>query len=284
MNLDVIIYRETPAPWSEGDNIPWNDPEFSQRMLNEHLSQDHDLASRRAEVIEQHVGFIHRELLQEQPSRILDMGCGPGLYASRLARLGHSVHGVDFSPASIAYAWQTAAKEGLKCAYTEGDLREVDFGEGYDLAMLIYGELNVFSPENARLILRKARAALKPGGRLLLEPSTEDSIRGQGHESPYWYSSVGGLFAGEPHIVLTEAYWDELAKAATNRFYVIGAHGTVTRYAASYQAYSDAEYEALLRELVLDEITFWPNLTGQGERSQSFIAITATNMEMTASE
>ncbi|MCP4589836.1 MAG: hypothetical protein GY842_03755 [bacterium] len=29
-----------PAPWSEGDNITWNDPEFSERMLIEHLTQD----------------------------------------------------------------------------------------------------------------------------------------------------------------------------------------------------------------------------------------------------
>ncbi len=46
--LSTIISRTSnPTPWSEGDNIPWNDPEFSERMLLEHLTQEHDLASRR---------------------------------------------------------------------------------------------------------------------------------------------------------------------------------------------------------------------------------------------
>ena len=45
MNLTDIVNRvKTPEPWSEGDNIPWNDPEFSKRMLQEHLTQDHELA------------------------------------------------------------------------------------------------------------------------------------------------------------------------------------------------------------------------------------------------
>jgi hypothetical protein len=40
-----LIHRGKPQPWVEGDNIPWNDPDFSCRMLKEHLSQDHDALS-----------------------------------------------------------------------------------------------------------------------------------------------------------------------------------------------------------------------------------------------
>ena len=56
---DIVARTPDPEPWSEGDKIPWNDPDFSERMLREHLSQDHDLASRRLEVIEAHVAWIH---------------------------------------------------------------------------------------------------------------------------------------------------------------------------------------------------------------------------------
>ena len=45
---DITSRTSAPVPWSEGDNIPWDDPDFSERMLKEHLSQEHDLASRRA--------------------------------------------------------------------------------------------------------------------------------------------------------------------------------------------------------------------------------------------
>ena len=52
MSLLNLIDREpVPAPWSEGENIPWDDPDFSRRMLKEHLRQDHDAASRKADTI-----------------------------------------------------------------------------------------------------------------------------------------------------------------------------------------------------------------------------------------
>ena len=48
MNLIDIVNRPlNPAPWAEGEKIPWDEPEFSARMLHEHLSQKHDAASRR---------------------------------------------------------------------------------------------------------------------------------------------------------------------------------------------------------------------------------------------
>lgn len=33
--LDIIDRAPKPTPWSEGDNIPWNEPDFSERMLAE---------------------------------------------------------------------------------------------------------------------------------------------------------------------------------------------------------------------------------------------------------
>jgi hypothetical protein len=80
MNLSDIIQRGIPQPWSEGDNIPWNEPGFSERMLKEHLAQDHDAASRRLATVERHVGFIQQRVLggkEGKPAQVLDLGCGP---------------------------------------------------------------------------------------------------------------------------------------------------------------------------------------------------------------
>jgi len=161
MTLEELVARAPlPEPWVEGVNIPWNDPDFSARMLREHLSQEHDLASRRTETVGRHVQWIHEEVLEAQRSRVLDMACGPGLYTSGLARLGHSCRGVDFSPASVAYARERAASEDLDCEYVEADLREAELGTGYGLAMLIFGQVNVFQRQEARSILTRARQAL----------------------------------------------------------------------------------------------------------------------------
>jgi 2-polyprenyl-3-methyl-5-hydroxy-6-metoxy-1,4-benzoquinol methylase len=161
MNLLELTNRPSyPEPWSEGDNIPWSDPDFSERMLKEHLSQDHDAASRRGEIIDQHVAWIHSEVLSGASSKALDLGCGPGLYTSRLAKLGHECVGIDYSPASVAYAAEHARGEDLRCEYRQEDIREAEYGESFGLVMLINGELNVFAPEDAKGILRKCHAAL----------------------------------------------------------------------------------------------------------------------------
>jgi SAM-dependent methyltransferase len=275
-HLQSILDRSLPpAPWQEGDNIPWNEPGFSQRMLEEHLSQAHDAASRRFETVDRHVSWIHHSVMGEKPGRILDLGCGPGLYASRLAQLGHSCLGIDFSPASIRYARQFAAQRQLACTYVEQDVRRAEFGEGFDLAMFIYGEFNVFHPQDARTILRKIYPALKPGGRLLLEPHTFEAVQRIVQDSPTWNASQGGLFSPQPHILLEEGFWDANLNVATRRFFVIDT-GTITiqRYAASYQAYSDEEYQVLLQNNGFEDISFYPSLEGAGDR-RDLIAISA---------
>lgn len=264
MNLSDLITRVSPPqPWAEGDNIPWNEPGFSERMLKEHLTQNHDAASRRSDKIDRHVAWIHGALLNKTPARILDLGCGPGLYANRLARLGHTCTGIDYSPASVAYARQQAAAEGLACTYRHEDLREAYFGADFDLAMLLYGETNVFKRQDIVLILRKAALALRPGGRLVLEPHQFWFLRQLGGRESSWTASEGGLFSPAPHLMLEESFWDETSQTYTARFYIVDtASGQVTRHAQSLQAYSDAGYRALLDECGFEAPVFYPHFGG----------------------
>lgn len=278
MNLvDLVNRAPVPAPWAEGDNIPWDEPAFSQRMLKEHLSQQHDAASRRTGKIEQQVAWIHSHLLEGRTGRVLDLGCGPGLYSNRLAQRGHTCQGIDFSPASIAYAVQQADAGGWCARFRHDDIRRADYGSGYDLAMLIFGEFNVFCPADARLILRKARAALAPGGRLLLEVSHFAAVKQIGLEPPSWFTSPAGLFSDRPHLRLQENHWDDASRTATTRHIVVdAATAAVTRYAASYQAYTEPELEGVLVECGFGWVVFHPSLVGVPDDSQSeFFAVVA---------
>jgi SAM-dependent methyltransferase len=194
-------------------------------------------------------------------ARVLDLGCGPGLYTSRLARLGHRCVGIDYSPASIAYA--RAEADGPACRYELADLREAELGADFDLAMLIFGELNVFPAEQAAALLARARAALAPGGALLLEAHTYAAVREIGQGPPEWRTAASGLFAPTPYLWLSENFWHDERCAATTRHYVIDlASAAVTRYAQSFQAYTEDEYEALLRGCGFAELVFFPALTG----------------------
>jgi 2-polyprenyl-3-methyl-5-hydroxy-6-metoxy-1,4-benzoquinol methylase len=275
--LDITNRAAVPIPWAEGEKIPWNDPDFSQRMLQEHLSQEHDAASRRLRTIDQHIEWIHSVVLANKPSTILDLGCGPGLYTSRFARLGHECVGIDFSPASIVYARQQAERENLACSYIQEDIRAANFGRDYDLVMLIFGEFNVFNREDARKILVKAASSLKSGGYLLLEAFKFQAVQQMVAQTTSWYSAHSGLFSDRPHICLIENFWHAEQHVATERYFIIDAEsGNVSQQAASTQAYTDDEYRDLLTESGFENIKFHPSLDGQAEQGQSdFSAILA---------
>lgn len=246
MDLRWLIEREAPEPWSHGGKIPWHEPGFSARMLREHLSQGHDLASRRSAKIDAQVEWLDRELLPPHSS-VLDLGCGPGFYSLRLAALGHRCVGIDFSPSSIEYARSEATAASLDCTYRLEDLKEADFGSGFDAALLLYGEFNTFPRHEAERLLAKAREALEPGGCLVLEVQTEEQVRLLGSATPSWYASERGLFADEPHLCLIDRAWDDTSRVSAERFTVFrsGSDGPDT-YVCSTQAYADSEYDKLL--------------------------------------
>jgi len=275
--LDLLHRASPPAPWAEGDKIPWNDPEFSRRMLREHLTQAHDAASRRSIIIDEHVEWIHREALHNRSSRVLDLGCGPGLYSSRLAQRGHTCVGIDFSPASIEYARDFAQAQQLACEYQLADVRSVEFGAGYDLAMFVFGESNVFRPKELQHILRKAYAALNDDGHILLEVHTLDVVQRLGHQRATWYTLEQGLFSDRPHLVLFESFWDEAQSVAIERFYIVDAEtNDVTSHASSMQAYTDDQYRYALQIAGFTDITFYPSLIGvPDERQPDLFAIVA---------
>jgi SAM-dependent methyltransferase len=264
--IDLVERDPAPRPWSEDSKIPWDDPAFSRRMLAEHLSQEHDRASRRRTRVEQHVRWINDELLSDSPSRVLDLGCGPGLYSAALARLGHTCVGIDFGPAPIEYATDASTGTGDGNTYILGDIRSTPFGRDYDLVMLIFGELNVFRRADARDILDRARVALRDGGRLVLEVHTEAAVRAMGAAPATWRTRERGLFSDTPYLLLEESFWDGDEAVAIRRHYVVDCRtAAVSRYGQCVQAYTTLEYRNLLVNAGFSATTIVPSLSGQDD-------------------
>ncbi len=233
-------------------------------MLVEHLTQTHDLASRRLTIIDEQVQWIDRKILKGQRAKILDLGCGPGFYTGRYTARGHVCTGMDFSPASIAYA----REHHPGSEYVLGDILKLDYGSDYDLVTLIYGECNAFAPEDAERIVDKAYAALKPGGKLLLEVHQAEFIYRIGHEPPSWYTAEKGLFSDKPYLCLTEAKYE--GDHAITFHYVYAADSSeMQQYANMLQGYTDDEYRRLLG--AFKQVLFYPSLTGKPEAADLFV-------------
>lgn len=279
MTLQELVARGEPTEHFRGQSkIPWNERDFSRRLLDEHLDQEHDAASRRQPIIDQHVAWIHRHVLGGCKTRVLDLCCGPGFYTARLARLGHVCVGVDFAPASIAYARAEAADAGLNCRYIEGDIRTTDFGSGYGLGMMLFGEFNTFPQDIIGSVLKSLSAALDPGGKVVLEPQRLDAVQRWASKPSHWYRTESGLFANRAHICLEERFWDEKARVATDRYYVIdAATAEVTEYINTTRGYTQSEISGLLTQAGFEEIEFHQSLTGkEGEEDEDLMAVCAT--------
>ncbi|EKP4753901.1 class I SAM-dependent methyltransferase [Salmonella enterica subsp. enterica serovar Braenderup] len=229
---------------AEESKIPWDEPAFSQRMLENHLSQEHDWASRRQIVIEQQVAWIASQL--PAGARVLDLGCGPGFYTRRLAERGFRCTGVDFSPASIEWARQQAQAAELNIDYIHQDIRTYWPEAPFNFIMMTFGELNVFSVADARALITRCEKWMKPRGKLLVEVYTFDEVKRQGMAPASWQRCPQGLFLAVPHLLLTENVWDEETQISSTLFWAIEENGRVTRFGSQMTAWRDEEYFRLL--------------------------------------
>lgn len=114
------------------------------------------------------VSYLDRGLIT--PGRALDLGCGPGRNALRLASLGFEVDAVDLSPAAIAWAEDRAREAGAGVRFHCGDaftLTASELSGPYDL---IYdsGCFHHLPPHRRISYLGLLDRALAPGGHLAL--------------------------------------------------------------------------------------------------------------------
>jgi len=96
----LLASLRKPALWQRSSEPLWDDDHISRQMLAAHLDPDLDAASRRHDVIDRSVAWLGSVI--PAGGRVLDLGCGPGLYTSRLAAMGYDVTGIDYSRRSIA--------------------------------------------------------------------------------------------------------------------------------------------------------------------------------------
>jgi SAM-dependent methyltransferase len=256
------IYRrpERPIPWSYGGNLPWDDPEFSRRMLREHLDQSHGAASRQDTEREKVIDWLWSKLELQPESRLLDVTCGPGLYSVAFAERGCQVTGVDFAPASIAYARRLAADRSVedRCQFIESDVREMALETGaYDAATFLYGQLSVFTVDETAELLRKIAAYLQPGGRLVVELLDADRIDRQ--ESNWWFTDDQGLWGDRPFMHLGERFWNVEQEIVVERFYTLDLeNGTLDEVLLCDQSYSVERMVGLMEDAGFSNVDVYP--------------------------
>lgn len=255
---------ERPSPWTVGGNLPWDDPAFSARMLREHLDESHGAASRQAGERAAQCEWLWRKLALQPGHHLVDVTCGPGLYMVEMAKRGSLVTAVDFSPASIAYAQNLAAAEGVDgcCAIIQQDIREFDWGTAvFDAAILLYGQLAVFTHAEAQAILAGIAQSLKPGGRLVIELLNQDRVDKK--ESSWWFTDDTGLWGDAPFLHLGERFWNAGEAISVERFHILHLDtGQLDEITLCDQTYAVSEMVDLLKQSGFTGVETFPDWDG----------------------
>jgi 2-polyprenyl-3-methyl-5-hydroxy-6-metoxy-1,4-benzoquinol methylase len=189
-------YLKLPQLYETTDFMFWRDDYISRKLLDVHLDPKIDLASRRPEFIESSADWIAQTAPPAQYPRLLDIGCGPGLYAERFAARGYSVTGVDFSENSIAYARVETKKRGSGIDYVCEDYLNMSVSGEFDIAVMIYCDYGALSAQNRALIMKRAFDRLRPGGMFLLDVCSLRQYDAFA-EGRTWQAQEGGFWSAK---------------------------------------------------------------------------------------
>lgn len=245
MNIQELIKTaQKPEIYTEGTANMWVDEYISTQLLKIHLSQDIELASRKASTIASTVEWILDKVPGDKLN-ILDLGCGPGLYTEKLALRGHKVSGMDFSQNAIAYAKSSAAKKKLDIAYLQQNYLELKEENKYDLVLMIFTDFGVLTPDQRKVLLGNVYRALKPGGAFLFDVlNTNWPVKGP--ESKEWELSEKGFWRDHPYLALTASFYYEKENVHLSQHIIMDDTREMAVYRFWMHAFSHSDIEQIV--------------------------------------
>ena len=200
----LLKHTEKPKLYAPSTNSLWDDEHISKGMLEAHLHPNWDAASRNHNFIDKSVKWIASIAPPTEFKALLDLGCGPGLYAERFAKIGYTVTGIDFSKRSIEYAKeQTALGESGITYYCQNYLT-LDYTEQFDVITLIYCDYAPLSISDRAALVKFIYKALKPNGKFIFDVFTPKMRK---EERSIWSNNKdGGFYSSKPYVCLEKFY------------------------------------------------------------------------------
>ncbi len=153
--------------------------------------------------------LVWRMLELTAGSVVLDLACGHGRIANRLASRGASVTGVDATPRFLDVARRDARQRGVTVDYVAGDMRTIPWTDRFDAAVSWFTAYGYFDDEQNRAVLAGVHRALRPGGRFLVELNHKDGLL------PHWLPSTVDRVGDD--MVIDERTYDPLTSRSHAR-------------------------------------------------------------------
>ncbi len=223
--LEKIAERPEPFQHYTASDL-WTDEHTSKQMLSFHLNEAIDVSSRNAEFINRSVEWIASEFHIGKDTRIADFGCGPGLYATRLAKHGAYVMGIDFSKRSIEYARKNAGREHLKINYMNQNYLEFESEDRFDLVLMIMCDFCALSPTQRKGILSKYHKILKPSGSVLLDVYSLSAYEQKEEAATYEVNQLNGFWSPNKYYGFLNTFKYDVEKVILDKYTIIESKRT----------------------------------------------------------
>lgn len=227
--LEEINTRPQPFQFYTAEEL-WTDEYTSQKMMEYHLNDSIDLSSRTVEFIDRSVKWIVSRFGVAENFCIADFGCGPGLYATRLAEYGTEVTGIDFSRRSIEYAREVAEKKGLDITYIQQNYLQFDTEQRFDLITMIFCDFCALSPAQRKTLLAGFFAFLKPGGAVLLDVHTLNIFKTREETATYERNQLDGFWSADDYFGFVNTFKYDNEQVTLDKYTIIEKERTRVVY------------------------------------------------------
>jgi len=199
-------------------------------MLGFHLNEEVDVASRNSAFIDRSVEWIVSYFNVGVWTKIVDFGCGPGLYTTRLAQSQADVTGIDISNRSIQYAQEVASKEGLSIQYVNQNYLEFETDSRFNLILMIMCDFCALSPAQRKKMLSKFSEILEPDGSVLLDVYSLTAFDQREDAAIYEANLLDGFWSPNKYYGFLNTFKYEKEKMVLDKYTLIEATRTRTVY------------------------------------------------------
>ena len=143
------------------------------------------------------LGFTQAAMGLPTRARVLDVPCGSGRLALKLADWHYRVTAIDQSAELIEAARHEAVQRGLELDLWQGDMRDLPQDGSYDGAVCFWNSFGYFDDAGNLEFLRAASRSLKTGGRLALDTPLMETLLLDAVQEPRVWERAGDLLALE---------------------------------------------------------------------------------------
>ncbi len=204
INLNLIQkLTSKPKIFVKGSDNLWDDPYVSKQMLEVHLNEEYKSASKPFKTIRMESEFIIKYTNMSNSTKLLELGCGPGLYTAEFAKTNAMITGIDISENSLNYATATVNSKYKNANFIKKNYLELEYYNEFNVATLIFYDFCALNPEEQITLLSNVHNALKDDGIFILDVMSE-------HRHIKEYSEISvyedGFWSPRPYLEIFNSY------------------------------------------------------------------------------